>query len=65
MKPKVTEHKRTIAKIIQENQKKPRSLHNNLGSSLHKTKREKEAMEILKSATDTAEKLAKGDKPTI
>ena len=64
MKPKVTEHKRTIAKIIQENQKKPRSLYNNLRSCMHKTKREKEAVEVLKSANDTGEKFAKGDKPT-
>ena len=68
--PERAEEKYTIAKQMRENLDLDASerhvlLLNNLGKCLKETKRAKEAIEILESARDTAEKLAENDEPNV
>ena len=68
--PEIAEEKYTIAKQMRENLDLDASerhvlLLNNLGKCLKETKRAKEAIEILESARDTAEKLAENDEPNV
>ena len=68
--PEVAEQKYTIAKSMRENLGLDASerhvlLLNNLGKCLTVTSRAKEAIEVLESARDTAEKLAESDEPNV
>ena len=67
---KLAEKEYTIAKKMRENLGLDASerhvlLLNNLGNCLRETNRAKEAIEVLESARDTAEKLAESDEPTV
>ena len=68
--PKLAEEKYTIAKSMRENLGLDASerhvlVLNNLGKCLRETYRVDEAIEVLESARDTAEKLAERDEPTF
>ena len=68
--PKLAEEKYTIAKSMRENLGLDASerhvlVLNNLGKCLRETDRVDEAIEVLESARDTAEKLAESDEPTL
>ena len=68
--PKIAEEKYTIAKSMRENLGVDASerhvlVLNNLGKCLRETYRVDEAIEVLESARDTAEKLAESDEPTF
>ena len=68
--PKIAEENYNIAKIMWENLGLDASeryvlLLNNLGRCLSKTSRAREAIGVLESARDTAEKLAESDEPTV
>ena len=68
--PEMAEEKYTIAKQMRENLGLEASerhilLLNNLGKCLRETHRVSEAIEILESACDTAEKLGGSDEPTV
>ena len=68
-KPNLAEKEYTTAKEMRKNlgldaNKRHVFLLNNLGKCLTKCKRANEAIELLDSARDTAEKLAENDKPT-
>ena len=66
----LAEEEYSIAKKMREDLRLDASerhvlLLNNLGKCLSETKRAKEAIEVLESARDTAEKLAESDEPTV
>ena len=66
----LAEKEYTIAKKMREDLRLDASerhvlLLNNLGKCLSETKRAKEAIKVLESARDTAEKLAESDEPTV
>ena len=68
--PEIAEENYNIAKIMWENLGLDASeryvlLLNNLGICLSKTSRAKEAIGVLESARDTADKLAQSDEPTV
>ena len=68
--PKIAEEKYTIAKSMRENLGLDASerhvlVLNNLGKCLRETYRVDEAIEVLESTRDTAEKLAESDEPTF
>ena len=68
--PKLAEEKYTIAKSMRENLGLDASerhvlVLNNLGKCLRETYRVDEAIEVLESARDKAEKLAESDEPTF
>ena len=68
--PELAEKNYTIAKKMRENLRLDASerhvfLLNNLGRCLSKTSRANKAIEVLESARDTAEKLAKIDAPNV
>ena len=68
--PKLAEEKYTTAKSMRENLGLDASerhvlVLNNLGKCLRETDRVDEAIEVLESARDTAEKLAESDEPTF
>ena len=68
--PKLAEEKYTTAKSMRENlgldaSEKHVLVLNNLGKCLRETDRVDEAIEVLESARDTAEKLAESDEPTF
>ena len=69
-KPEMAEEKYTIAKQMRENLGLEASerhilLLNNIGKCLRETYRVSEAIEILESACDTAEKRGGSDEPTV